>query len=159
MNFIKKKFTNILALNIFLGIVFIIFYLLNGYHIVDITKKNFIVIFLFAINGIIEELGIFVKNAEGYIFQNSQMFNVFGLGLIISIVCYAILYFIFRSMSAVVLVIYLTYYFIVYKFYPVVKNTDIKSINLKQIKLDNNEQNQKDESPNSSFERIDNNLI
>ena len=160
MFFIKRKIITILALNIFLGIIFIIFYLINGYYIVEIRKSDLLVIILFAVDGIIEELGLFVKNVEGCIFQNSQIFNAFGLGLIISIVAYAILYFIFKSMSAVVLVMYLTFYFIFFKFYPVIKNTDMKLINLKmQIKMDNNEKSKIEDTPDSSFERIDVNLI
>ena len=161
MFFIKRKIITILALNIFLGIIFIIFYLVHGYYIVQIKKSNFFTIFLFAINGIIEELGLFVKNVEGCVFQNSQIFNAYGLGLIISIVAYAILFFISKSMSGVVLVMYLTYYFIFFKFFPVIKNTDMKLINLKmQINIDNNEKSDKvEDTPDSSFERIDVNLI
>ena len=63
-------------------------------------------------------------------------------------------------MSAVVLVMYLTFYFIFFKFYPVIKNTDMKLINLKmQIKMDNNEKSKIEDTPDSSFERIDVNLI
>ena len=62
-------------------------------------------------------------------------------------------------MAGVVLVIYLTYYYIFFKFYSVVKNADMKLININILMLsEQNEEEQKNnniETPDSSFDRID----
>ena len=68
MFFIKKKVITTLAMNIFMELVYIIFYLFNGFYIVDIQKHYLLVIILFGINGIIEQLDTFIKNTEMTIF-------------------------------------------------------------------------------------------
>ena len=88
MSFIKKKVVTTLALNIFIALVYIIFYLCNGFYIVDIQKHNLLVIILFGINGIIEQLGIFLKNIESTIFLNNQSFNAIWMGVGVSFICY-----------------------------------------------------------------------
>ena len=80
MFFIKKKVITTLALNIYMALVYVIFYLCKGFYIVDIKKHNLLVIILFAINGIIEQLGIFVKNTEMLIFLKNQSFNALWMG-------------------------------------------------------------------------------
>ena len=162
MFFIKKKVINTLALNIFMALVYIIFYLCRGFHIVDINKQNFLVILLFAINGIIEQLALFIKNVEMTIFLNNQSFNALWMGIIGSFICFIIMYLITHSMAGVVLVIYLTYCYIIYKFYPLVKNTDMKLININMLLLsEKNDEEQKSEAdtPNSSFDRVDLNIL
>ena len=162
MFFIKKKVINTLALNIFMALVYIIFYLCRGFHIVDINKQNFLVILLFAINGIIEQLAIFIKNVEITIFLNNQSFNAVWMGIIGNFICFIIMYLITHSMAGVVLVIYLTYCYIIYKFYPLVKNTDMKLININMLLLsEKNDEEQKSEAdtPNSSFDRVDLNIL
>ena len=159
MFFIKKKVINILALNISMAIIYLLFYLFKGFQIVDITKQNILVIILFGINGIIEQLGLFIKNVETFIFLDNQSFNALCLGVGASFLCFIIMYLIGHSMAGVVLVIYLTYYYIFFKFYPLVKNADMKIINMNVASLtEKNGQEQKNDSnytPNSSFDRID----
>jgi hypothetical protein len=163
MFFIKKKIINTLALNIFMAIVYILFYLFKGFHIVDINKKNLLVIILFSINGIIEQLATFVRNAEMTIFLNNQSFNAIWMGVIGSFICFIIMYLITHSMAGVVLVIYLTYYYIFFKFYPLIKNTDMKLININMLLLseknDEEEKNESTDTPNSSYDRIDLNIF
>jgi hypothetical protein len=157
MLFIKKKVISTLALNIFMAIIYIVFYLFKGFYIVDIKKQNLLVIILFGINGIIEQLGLFIKNIEMTIFVTNQSFNALWMGIGVSIVCFILMYIFTHSMSGVVLVIYLTYYYIFFKFYPLVKNTDMKLINMNILLLNDNEEQKKDEkdTPNSSYDRID----
>ena len=159
MFFIKKKVTNILALNISMAIIYLLFYLFKGFQIVDITKQNILVIILFGINGIIEQLGLFIKNVETFIFLDNQSFIALCMGVGASFLCFIIMYLIVHSMAGVVLVIYLTYYYIFFKFYPLVKNADMKIINMNVASLtENNGQEQKNDTnytPNSSFDRID----
>ena len=163
MLFIKRKVITILSLNIFVAIVYILFYLFKGFHIVDIQKQNLLVIILFAINGIIEQLGLFVKNVEMTIFLNNQSFNALWMGVVASFICFILMYFFTHSMPGVVLVIYLTYYYIFFKFYPMVKNTDMKLINMNILLLteknDEEQKNDNNDTPNSSFDRIDLNLL
>ena len=159
MLFIKKKVINILALNIFMAIIYIIFYLCKGFYIVNIKNQNILVIFLFAINGIIEQLALFIKNVEMIIFLNNQSFNAVLMGIGASFLCFILMYLFTYSMAGVVLVIYLTYYYIFFKFYSVVKNADMKLININILMLsEQNEEEQKNnniETPDSSFDRID----
>ena len=162
MFFIKRKVINILALNIFMAAVYIIFYLCKGFHIVDIQKKNLFAIILFGINGIIEQLGIFMKNTEMTIFLNNQLFNAIWMGTGVSFLCFIFMYLFTHSMAGVVLVIYLTYYYIFFKFYPMVKNSDMKLININILLLTENEEQKNEnenDTPNSSFDRIDLNLL
>ena len=160
--FIKRKVITTLSLNIFVALVYIIFYLLNGFYIVDIKKQNLLVIILFGINGIIEQLGLFIKNVEMTIFMGNQSFNALWMGVGASFICFILMYLFTHSMAGVVLVIYLTYYYIFFKFYPMVKNTDMKIINMNILSLteknDEEQKNDKD-TPNSSFDRIDMNLL
>ena len=158
MFFIKKKVITTLALNIFMALVYIIFYLCKGFYIVDIKKHNLLVIILFAINGIIEQLGIFVKNTEMLIILKNQSFNALWMGMGVSFICFIFMYIFTHSMAGVVLVIYLTYYYIFFKFYPIIKNSDLKVINMNLLLTENNEQKNEDENddtPNSSFDRVD----
>ncbi len=163
MFYIKKKVISTLSLNIFMAVVYIVFYLFKGFYIVDITKQNILVIILFGINGIIEQLGLFIKNVETFIFLNNQSFNALWMGVGVSFICFIIMYLITHSMAGVVLVIYLTYYYIFFKFYPMVKNTDMKIINMNIVLLteknDEEQKNDNNDTPNSSFDRIDINLI
>ena len=140
-----------------MAIIYIVFYLFKGFYIVDIKKQNLLVIILFGINGIIEQLGLFIKNIEMTIFVTNQSFNALWMGIGVSIGCFILMYIFTHSMSGVVLVIYLTYYYIFFKFYPLVKNTDMKLINMNILLLNDNEEQKKDEkdTPNSSYDRID----
>jgi hypothetical protein len=159
MFFIKKKVITTLALNIFMAIVYILFYLFKGFYIVDIQKQNLLVIILFGINGIIEQLGTFMKNTEMTIFLNNQSFNAIWMGVGASFICYIFMYIFTHSMAGVVLVIYLTYYYIFFKFYPMVKNSDMKLININMLLLTENEDqkngNENNDTPNTSFDRVD----
>jgi hypothetical protein len=159
MFFIKKKVITTLAMNIFMALVYIIFYLFKGFYIVDIQKHNLLVIILFGINGIIEQLGTFIKNTEMTIFLNNQSFNAIWMGLGASFICYIFMYIFTHSMAGVVLVIYLTYYYIFFKFYPMVKNSDMKLININMLLLTENEEqkneNSNNDTPNTSFDRVD----
>jgi hypothetical protein len=159
MFFIKKKVITTLALNIFMAMVYILFYLFKGFYIVDIQKQNLLVIILFGINGIIEQLGTFMKNTEMTIFLNNQSFNAIWMGVGASFICYIFMYIFTHSMAGVVLVIYLTYYYIFFKFYPMVKNSDMKLININMLLLTENEDqkngNENNDTPNTSFDRVD----
>ena len=163
MFFIKKKVINTLSLNIFMALIYILFYLFKGFHIVDITKQNFLVIILFGINGIIEQLGLFIKNVETFIILKTQSFNALWMGVGVSFICFIIMYLVTHSMAGVVLVIYLTYFYIFFKYYPIVKNTDMKLINMNvDLLTDKNDDEQKidnNSTPNSSFDRVDMNSI
>ena len=84
------------------------------------------------------------------------------MGIIGNFICFIIMYLITHSMAGVVLVIYLTYCYIIYKFYPLVKNTDMKMINLNiQLLTEKSDEEPKSEAdtPNSSFDRVDLNLL
>ena len=158
MLFIKRKITNILALNIFMAIVYVAFYLFKGFNIVDIKKQNLFVIVLFGINGIIEQMGLFVKNAEMAIFKDNDSVNTAYIGTGVSFACFIFMYLFTHSMAGVVLVIYLTYYYVFFKFYPKVKNSDMKVIDINILLLDNDEQkngNEEEDTPNTSINRID----
>jgi len=127
-----------------------------------IQKKNLFAIILFGINGIIEQLGIFMKNTEMTIFLNNQLFNAIWMGTGVSFLCFIFMYLFTHSMAGVVLVIYLTYYYIFFKFYPMVKNSDMKLININILLLTENEEQKNEnenDTPNSSFDRIDLNLL
>jgi len=160
MYFIKTKVIRILALNIFIAIVYILFYCLNGFYIVDIKKQYLLVIILFGINGIVEQLGLFIKNAEGIMF--SQSFNSMWMGVLCTFIVFIVIHFMTNSMAGVVLIIYLTYYYIFFKFYPLVKNADMKLININKLLLPEEIEeikNPSSDTPNSSFDRIDLNLL
>ena len=68
-----------------------------------------------------------------------------------------------HSMAGVLLVIYLTFYYIFFKFYPLIKNTDMKLININMLllseKSEEEEKNDNTDTPNSSYDRIDLNVF
>ena len=162
MFFIKRKITRIFALNIFTALIYIIFYAFNGFYIVKISKSNLLVVFLFGINGIIEELGLFTKNAEMTIFLNSQSFTTVCVGTGLTFVLFIGMFWMTHSMAGVVFVVYLTYYYLFFKFYPLVKNTDMKLININSLLLaeaNEEEKIQNNDTPDSSIDKGDGNLI
>jgi hypothetical protein len=155
MLFVKTKVTNILALNIFMAIIYIFFYLLKGFHIVLIMNSNFLVILLFAINAIIEQLAIYINNVGNCIKDSNNSFHDMWMGVLGSILAFILMFWLTHSMAGVTLVMYLTYYFIFFRLYSWGKNYDIMVINMNlqmpgERKDDDNLENARD----SSFNRI-----
>ena len=155
MLFVKTKVTNILALNIFMAIIYIFFYLLKGFHIVLIMNSNFLVILLFAINAIIEQLAIYINNVGNCIKDSNNSFHDMWMGVLGSILAFILMFWLTRSMAGVTLVMYLTYYFLFFRLYSWGKNYDIMVINMNlqmpgERKDDDNLENARD----SSFNRI-----
>ena len=79
MFFIKTKVTYNLALNIFIAIVYIFFYFLKGFHIVQIMNYKFLVIIFFSLNAIIEQLALFVINLGNWIKKVIKVLMIYGL--------------------------------------------------------------------------------
>ena len=154
--FIKTKVTNILSLNIFMSIIYMFFYLLKGFHIVQITYANFLVIILFSLNAIIEQLALFVQNVANCIKNNNQSFKDMSLGLGGTVIAFILMCWITHRMAGVTLVIYLTYYYLFFRLYSWGKNSDIMLINMNMI-MPNNEKKEEeniDEMTDTSFNRI-----
>jgi len=133
MIFIKEKIINIIILNIIIALLYIAFYLFKGFQIIDIKEKNILLIILFGLNGIIEQLGIFIINVEKIIFSNGQSFYVFFIGFIFSFLSFFSIINYFHSITGGVAVIYITFYYIFFKFYPIIKNSDTKLFNINEI--------------------------
>jgi hypothetical protein len=112
MIFIKEKAIKLLILNIIIALLYFVFYLCKGFQIVDIKEKNLLVIILFGINGIIEQLGLFIINVEKLIFSNGQSFNIFFIGFIISFISFIFIIKATNNISGGVAVIYITFYII-----------------------------------------------
>ena len=146
--FIKTKVSNILALNIFMAIVYIFFYLLKGFCLVKIYYTNFLVIILFSLNGIIEQLALFVKTVENCIKNSNQALTDMLIGLCGSIVAFILMFWISHSMAGITLVIYLTYYFLFFRLYSFGKNYDISIIGM------NMNMNNSNDEYEHSFNRI-----
>lgn len=168
MFYIKHKVINILALNICIGLIYIVFYLFNGFHIVDINKTDLLAIIFFAINGIMEQLALFSKNiyCTMYNAENDlyQILMAVIIGLAVSIGALFVVHLLTNGLFWIVLVIYITYYLIFIKYYPIVKNTDLLVIKISLLLFE--EKSEKEyqnydnmETPNSSFDRIDQNLM
>ena len=79
MFFIKTKVTYNLALNIFIAIVYIFFYFLKGFYIVQIMNSKFLVIIFFSLNAIIEQLALFVINLGNWIKKVIKVLMIYGL--------------------------------------------------------------------------------
>ena len=133
MIFIKEKTIKILILNIIIALLYFVFYLCKGFQIVDINEKNILLIILFSINGIIEQLGLFILNTEKIIYSNGQSFYIFFIGFILSFISFFIIIKTANSITGGVAVIYITFYFIFFKFYPIIKNSDTKLFNINKI--------------------------
>jgi len=133
MIFIKEKIINIIILNIIIALLYIAFYLFKGFQIIDIKEKNILLIILFGLNGIIEQLGIFIINVEKIIFSNGQSFYVFFIGFIFSFLSFFSIINYFHSITGGVAVIYITFYYIFFKFYPIIKNSDTKLFIINEI--------------------------
>ena len=158
MLFIKTKVTNILTLNIVMSIVYIFFYFLKGFFIVKIFKSNIIVIFLFSLNAIIEQLALFIQNIEKSISNKNQSFYLMCIGTLISVLAFIMMFWLTHSISGVTFVIYFTYFFIFFRLYSWTKNCDIMYINMnrKMIgeKREDTDNGDNDDNSNSSFNRI-----
>ena len=133
MIFIKEKVIKILILNIIIALLYFVFYLCQGFQIVDINEKNLLLIILFGINGIIEQLGLFIINTEKIIFSNGQSFYIFFIGFILSFISFIFIIKTSHSITGGVAAIYITFYYIFFKFYPIIKNTDTKLFNINKI--------------------------
>ena len=155
MLFIKTKVTNILALNIFMALIYIFFYILKGFHIVQIMNYNFLVIFFFALNAIIEQLALFVINLGNCIKKSNQSFNDMWIGLLGSVLAFILMFYFTRSMAGVTIFIYFTYYYIFFRLYSWGKNYDITIVNMNlQMPNEKGEEDNSDNVSDSSFNRI-----
>ena len=155
--YFKTKVSNILALNIFMAIIYIFFYLLKGYSLVKIFYTNFLVIILFALNGIIEQLALFVKTVENCIKDGNQILINTLVGLCGSIIAFILMFWITHSMAGVTLVIYFMYYFLFFRLYSFGKNYDIMLINFNRYVNNADEKKDEDnydERSSNSFNRI-----
>ena len=155
--YFKTKVSNILALNIFISIIYIFFYLLKGFSLVKIYYTNFLVIILFALNGIIEQLALFVKTVENCIKDSNQILIDILIGLGGSIIAFILMFWMTSNMAGVTLVIYLTYYFLFFRLYSFGKNYDIMIINFNRYVKNNNEKKDEDnydERSSNSFNRL-----
>ena len=152
MLYVKTKVTNILALNIYNAIIYILFYLFKGFHIVDIYESNILVIILFSLNGIIEQLALYVQNVGSCIKENNQSFNYMWMGVLGTIVAFILMFWMTHSMAGVTLVVYLTYYFLFFKLYSWGKNCEIMLINMNWLVP--NEKPEDEILDDNSFNRI-----
>ena len=159
MLFIKTKVTLILCLNIIMSIIYIFFYLLKGFYIVKIYKANIIVIILFSLNAIMEQLALFVQNTEKNISNKNQSFSLICIGTLCSILGFIFMFWLTKDIAGVTVVIYFTYYFIFFRLYSFTKNCDLMYINMnRQVLEEKKEQNENEDNDNnvsnSSFDRI-----
>jgi hypothetical protein len=152
MLYVKTKVTNILTLNIYNAIIYIFFYLFKGFHIVDIYESNILVIILFSLNGIIEQLALYVQNVGSCIKENNQSFNYMWMGVLGTIVAFILMFWMTHSMAGVTLVVYLTYYFLFFKLYSWGKNCEIMLINMNWLVP--NEKPEDEILDDNSFNRI-----
>ena len=152
MLYVKTKVTNILTLNIYNAIIYILFYLFKGFHIVDIYESNIFVIILFSLNGIIEQLALYVQNVGSCIKENNQSFNYMWMGVLGTIVAFILMFWMTHSMAGVTLVVYLTYYFLFFKLYSWGKNCEIMLINMNWLVP--NEKPEDEILDDNSFNRI-----
>ena len=160
--FIKTKVINIFALNIIVSLIYILFYVLKGFYIVKIYKSNIIVIFLFGLNAIFEQLGLFIQNVEKNIINKNQSFYFMCIGTLGSILGFILMFWITKSITGITVIIYFTYYFIFFRLYSSTKNCDYMSININRQIIEekkdkeNNDINDDNEDENSknSFNRI-----
>jgi hypothetical protein len=152
MLYVKTKVTNILTLNIYNAIIYIFFYLFKGFHIIDIYESNILVIILFSLNGIIEQLALYVQNVGSCIKENNQSFNYMWMGVLGTIVAFILMFWMTHSMAGVTLVVYLTYYFLFFKLYSWGKNCEIMLINMNWLVP--NEKPEDEILDDNSFNRI-----
>ena len=115
---------------------------------VKIYYTNFLVIILFSLNGIIEQLALFVKTVENCIKNSNQALTDMLIGLCGSIVAFILMFWISHSMAGITLVIYLTYYFLFFRLYSFGKNYDISIIGM------NMNMNNSNDEYEHSFNRI-----
>ncbi len=118
-------------------------------------NSNFLVILLFALNAIIEQLAIYIKNVGNCIKDSNNSFHDMWMGVLGSILAFILMFWLTHSMAGVTLVMYLTYYFLFFRLYSWGKNYDIMVINMNlqmpgERKDDDNLENARD----SSFNRI-----
>ena len=153
--FVKSKISNLLVLNILMAITYIFFYLLKGFFIVQITYLNFFVIFLFALNAIIEQLALFVINVESCIKKSNQSIQDILIGLCGAIIGFILMFWISHSMGGVTLVIYFMYYYVFFRLDSWGKNYDIMLINMNMdIENQKREEENAEEMSERSFHRI-----
>ena len=119
-------------------------------------NSNFLVIFFFALNGIIEQLALYVKNVGSCIKDSNYSFHDMWMGVLCSIIAFILMFWLINSMSGVTLVIYLTYYFIFFRTYSWAKNYDVMVINM-NLQMPDEKREEENLDEDSSFHRIVNN--
>ena len=121
----------------------------------QITYLNFFVIFLFALNAIIEQLALFVINVESCIKKSNQSIQDILIGLCGAIIGFILMFWILHSMGGVTLVIYFMYYYVFFRLYSWGKNYDIMLINMNMdIENQKREEENAEEMSERSFHRI-----
>ena len=121
----------------------------------QITYLNFFVIFLFALNAIIEQLALFVINVESCIKKSNQSIQDILIGLCGAIIGFILMFWISHSMGGVTLVIYFMYYYVFFRLYSWGKNYDIMLINMNMdIENQKREEENAEEMSERSFHRI-----
>ena len=138
IQFIKSKIIGTLILNIIFCLFFILFYLFNGYKIINIEESFLSIIIIFGIISIIEFTSKIIITLYITCFNNQKLFFYLTIGFIGSIIIFYLNYFLFKNFLLMIIFIYSTYYIIFIRFYPEIQKIDLDFITINELSNEEN---------------------
>jgi hypothetical protein len=136
IQFIKSKIIGTLILNIIFCLFFILFYLFNGYKIINIEESFLILIITFGIISIIEFTSKIIITLYITCFNNQKLFFYLTIGFIGSIILFYLNYLLIKSFLIMIIFIYSTFYIIFIRFYPEIQKIDLDFITINELSND-----------------------
>lgn len=143
MLFIKTKLMGSVVINFIIGIIYVVFYLFGGFTLLNQEVEGWwYVIPFYTLNAMVEQCAYQMKGIRDHLLKKNSLVLVlmaFGISLGGFILFKMLVgdYFIM-----LILGIYLGYYFLLYKFYPEIKNVDMRIVNLEMLMHSSNNNNE-----------------
>lgn len=134
MMFIKTKIIGTIAINVIIGMLYILFYFLGGFKMLNESIEGWwYIVSFFAFNALIEQCTYQAKAIREYLLKkNSLVLILIAFG--VSLLSFLIVNLFFSNCLIMIIgSIYLGYYFLLYRFYPEIKNVDMRIINLELL--------------------------
>ena len=136
IQFIKSKILGTLTLHVIFCIFFILFYLFNGYKIINIEESFLSIIIIFGIISIIEYTSKIIITLYIICFDNQKLFFYLTIGFIGSIILFYLNYLFIKSFLIMIIFIYSTFYIIFIRFYPEIQKIDLDFITINELSND-----------------------
>lgn len=140
MMFIKTKLMGTIVINFIIGIIYVLFYLFGGFKVLkqEILGWWYIIPF-YAFNAIAEQCSYQMKGIREYLLKKNSLIFIL-IAFAISLMGFVLFKIFFGDyFIMLILGLHAGYYFLLYKFYPEIKNVDMRIVNLEMLMHCNNE--------------------